>query len=317
MTTVIAVPPSLDEHSMEQVFEQLAPLPRDEKVVIDARHARWASPFGLTALLCVAQSRLERADFTVPENPDTASYWARTGFFRHAAELYDLHGHVPRQREVHESDVLLEITPIVHSDDVHGVVGRIKDKSAEILHGQLGLDMAVTGRFGMTVSEACGNIAEHAGLGGWVAIQTYAYRKRLGRRVVVIAVCDAGVGFRQSLESSPAHRASDRWDDARALEAAVLRAVSRFRQSDVGRGQGLAQIRKFVAKWNGKLSVRSGNARLAIVPSWDEDEPMQDALPYFPGSQMQIIIPEKTHDTPSASASTSRSATTRTSARAS
>lgn len=281
---------------MELVFEQLAPLPRDEKVVIDARHARWASPYGLTTLLCVAQSRLERADFTVPENTDTASYWARTGFFRHAAELFDLHGHVPRHREGQESDVLLEITPIARTDDVHGVVGRIKDKSAEILHGQLGLDMAVTGRFGMTLSEACGNIVEHAGLGGWVAVQTYAYRKRLGRRVVVIAVCDAGIGFRQSLESSPAHRGNDRWDDSRALEAAVLRAVSRFRHGDEGRGQGLAQIRRFVAKWNGKLSVRSGTARLAIIPPWDEDEPMQESLPNFPGSQMQIVIPEKTAD---------------------
>ncbi|MEP6778869.1 MAG: hypothetical protein ABJC26_03200, partial [Gemmatimonadaceae bacterium] len=149
MTTVINVPPSLDEHTMESVFEQLAPLPRDEKVVIDARHARWASPYGLTTLLCVAQSRLERADFVVPENTDTASYWARTGFFRYAAELYEMHGHVPRQREG-DSDVLLEITPIVKTDDIHGVVGRIKDKSAEILHGQLGLDAAVTGRFGMT-----------------------------------------------------------------------------------------------------------------------------------------------------------------------
>jgi hypothetical protein len=316
VTTVIAVPPSLDEHSMELVFEQLAPLPRDEKVVIDARHARWASPYGLTTLLCVAQSRLVRADFTVPENTDTASYWARTGFFRHAGELYDLHGHVPRHREGQESDVLLEITPIVSGDDVHGVVGRIKDKSAEILHGQLGLDMAVTGRFGMTLSEACGNIVEHAGLGGWVAVQTYAYRKRLGRRVVVIAVCDAGVGFRQSLETSPAHRVSDRWDDSRALEAAVLRAVSRYRHGDDGRGQGLAQIRKFVAKWNGKLSVRSGHARLAIVPSWDEDEPMQDSLPFFPGSQMQIIIPEKTNDNATATLS-SRSTSSRSTARAS
>lgn len=281
---------------MESVFEQLAPLPRDEKVVIDARHARWASPYGLACLLCVAQSRETVADFTVPENSDTASYWARTGFFRHAAELYELHGTVPRQREASESDVLLEITPIVKTEDIHGIVGRIKDKSAEILHGQLGLDTAVTARFGMTLSEACGNIVEHAGLGGWVAVQTYAYRKRLGRRVVVIAVCDAGVGFKQSLESSPAHRASDRWDDSRALEAAVLRAVSRYRHGDEGRGQGLAQIRKFVAKWNGKLSVRSGTARLAIVPSWDEDDAMQESLPNFPGAQMQIIIPEKMAD---------------------
>jgi hypothetical protein len=210
VTTVINVPPSLDEHSMEVVFEQLAVLPPDEKVLIDARHARWASPYGLTAMLCVAQSRLVRADFAAPENSDTASYWARTGFFRYAADLFDLHGHVPRQREGQESDVLLEITPIAKTDDIHGVVGRINEKSAEILHGQLGLELSITGRFGMTLSEACGNIVEHAGLGGWVAVQTYAYRKRLGRRVVVIAICDAGVGFRQSLESSPAHRTSDR-----------------------------------------------------------------------------------------------------------
>src|ERR1700704_1392349 len=70
VTTVINVPPSLDEHTMESVFEQLAPLPRDEKVVIDARHARWASPYGLTTLLCIGQSRESRADFTVPENSD-------------------------------------------------------------------------------------------------------------------------------------------------------------------------------------------------------------------------------------------------------
>lgn len=278
---------------MELVFEQLALVPADEKVLIDARHARWASPYGLTSLLCVAQSRHTMADFAVPENPDTASYWARIGFFRHAADLYELHGHVPRQREAHASDVLLEITPIVKTEDVHGAVERVKDKSAEILHGQLGLELAITARFGMTLSEAFGNIVEHAGLGGWVAIQTYAYRKRLGRRVVVIAVCDAGVGFRQSLGSSPAHLANERWDDAKALEAAVLRAVSRYRHGDDGRGQGLAQIRRFVAKWDGKLSVRSGTARLAIVPPWDEDEPLQEALPLFPGSQMQIIIPER------------------------
>lgn len=298
MTTVIAVPPSLDEQSFEQVFEQLAPVPDGEKLLIDARHARWASPYGLAALLCVAQSRHNRADFAVPENPDTLSYWSRTGFFRHAAELYDLHGHVPREREAHESDVLLELTPITRTDDVHGVVGRIQQKAADILHGQLNLDTAVTGAFGMTLSESCQNIVEHAGLGGWVAVQTYRYTKRLGRRVVVIAVCDAGVGFRKSLESSPSHRHSDRWDDAMALEDAVLRAVSRFRHGDKGRGQGLAGIRRFVGRWEGKLTVRSGTARLAITPDWDEDVPMTESLPYFPGAQMQIVIPERLGDAP-------------------
>lgn len=291
MTSVIIVPPSLDDHTFEQVVEQLAPLPEDARVLLDARHARWASPFGLTALLCVGQARPGRVALAVPEAADTASYWSRCGFFRHAAPLFDLRGHVPRHRDGQESDVLLEITPIVQSDDVHGVVGRIQQKAADILHGQLGLDTAITGAFGMTLSEACQNIVEHAGMGGWVAVQRYNYTRRLGRKVVVIAVCDAGIGFRRSLESAPGHRRSDRWDDAMALEDAVLRAVSRFRHGDAGRGQGLAGIRRFVGRWHGKLSVRSGTARIAIVPEWDDDPPMREELPPFPGAQVQVIIP--------------------------
>lgn len=307
MTTVISVPPSLDEHTFEHVIEQLAHTPEGSKILLDARHARWASPYGLTALLCVAQARSERIGFAVPENPDTVSYWSRTGFFRHAAELYELHGSVPRAREAHESDVLLEITPITKSDDVHGVVGRIQQKAADILHGQLNLETAVTGSFGMALSESCQNIVEHAGLGGWVAVQTYKYTRRLGRRVVVIAVCDAGVGFRKSLESSPSHRQKDRWDDAMALEDAVLRAVSRFRHGDAGRGQGLAGIRRFVGRWHGKLTVRSGTARIGIIPEWDEDVPMTEGLPYFPGAQMQIIIPERVGEAPARARSSATS----------
>ena len=101
MTIVISVPPSLDEHSFEQVIEQLAAAPDGSKILLDARHARWASPYGLTALLCVPQARPEPIGFAVPEHPDTVRYWSRAGFFRHAAELYELHGAVPRAREAH------------------------------------------------------------------------------------------------------------------------------------------------------------------------------------------------------------------------
>jgi hypothetical protein len=291
VTTVIAVPPSLDDQSFEQVLEQLAPLPPDQKILVDARHARWASPYGLTALLALAQSRATRPGFAVPEADETASYWARTGFFKFADELYELHGSPPRARAAGESSVLLEITPIGQPSDVHDVIGRIQERSQAILQGELHIDPRATMGFSMTLSEACQNVVEHAGKGGWVAVQTYTWRQRLGRRVVVIAVCDAGVGFRQSLESAQGKRPSDRWDDGMALEEAVIRGVSRFR--DPGRGQGLAGIRRYVGKWNGKLSVRSGTARIAIVPGWDEDVPLAEKLPSFPGAQMQITIPER------------------------
>jgi len=40
------------------------------------------------------------------------------------------------------------------------------------------------------------------------------------------------------------------------------------------------------------LSVRSGTARIAIVPSWDDDVPLAEGLAAFAGAQVQVIIPE-------------------------
>ena len=74
-----------------------------------------------------------------------------------------------------------------------------------------------------------------------------------------------------------------------ALEAALIQGVSRFR--DPGRGQGLAFIKRFLDQWDGKISIRSGTARLSIIPPWDEDIPLSENLAYFPGAQVQIIIP--------------------------
>jgi anti-sigma regulatory factor (Ser/Thr protein kinase) len=292
VTTVITVPQSLDDETLEQVFEQMAAVSPDQKVLIDARHTRWSSPYGLTALLAIGQSRAEQPSFTGPDGEDTASYWSRAGFYRHVSEIYEMHGKVPRAREAPaESNVLLEITEVARSDDVHTVVERIQSRAQAILVHELNLDPQATMRFAMTLSEVCQNIVEHAGQGGWVAVQTYQYRKRLGRRAVVIAVCDAGLGFRRSLESTPGWKPRDRWDDAAALEDALVRGVSRYR--DPGRGQGLAGVRRFVGKWDGKLSIRSGTARIVIVPEWDDAVPLKEGLPHFPGAQVQITIPER------------------------
>jgi anti-sigma regulatory factor (Ser/Thr protein kinase) len=295
VTNVIAVPTSLDDESFEQVLGPLAALAPDAKVLLDARRTEWASPYGLIGLLTLAQSRAVKPELIPPETHNTATYWARTGFYQHAEALFEIHGPVPRTRGGAESQVLLEITPVVQSADVHSVVDRIQERAQKILVSELSIDSQASIRFVMTLSEVCQNIVEHAGSGGWVAVQTYKWKKRLGRRVVQIAVADAGIGFRRSLESLPGRQPpapGDRWDDGTALEEAVIRGVSRFR--DRGRGQGLAGARNFLGKWSGKLSIRSGTARIAIVPSWDEDTPLQEDLAPFPGAQVQITIPERT-----------------------
>ena len=294
MTTIITAPSSLDDHSFEQIFDQLAPLPPDEKIVIDTRRTRWASPYGLTALLSVAQTRLERPTLAVPEAEETASYWSRASFFKHAESLFDISGKLPRPRSGAESSVLLEVTPIAQTQDIHTVVTNIQERSQTILQEKLHLESKVTMRFTMALSEVCQNVIEHAGTGGWVAVQAYKWQQRLGRWVVVIAVCDAGMGFRKSLETLQMPRPSDRWDDGMALEQTLMGGVSRFR--DPGRGQGLAGVKKFIGQWNGKLSIRSGTARIAIIPEWDQDEPLKKNLASFPGAQVQLTIPERVPD---------------------
>ncbi len=295
MTHIIPVPPALDDSTFEQVLTALAALGPEDKILLDARHSRWATPYGLTALLTIAQTRPGRPSLVPPEADETVSYWTRMGFFRHADDLFDIQGSVPKHKAGGESPVLLEITAVSKSGDVHDVVDRIQQRAQKMLASELNIDAAATIRFVTTLSEVCQNVVEHAGTGGWVAVQTYLWKKRLGRRVVQIAVCDGGVGFRRSLESLSGRPADDRWDDGIALEEAVIRGVSRFR--DRGRGQGLANARNFLGKWGGKLSIRSGTARIAIVPSWDDDLPLQQELPMFPGAQVQITIPERTRET--------------------
>lgn len=290
---VVTVPGTLDDRTLDTLALELGEWPPSEGVLLDARATHWASPYGLTALLSLGQAALEarlpQLRLAVPDSEEVKSYWGRAGFFHAAAECFELVGKVSKKSSDAPSDVLLPVTAIRAAEDVHHVVGRIQERAQRILSAELNLAPKATMGFGMALSEACQNIVEHAGTGGWVAVQTYNWRKRLGRKVVVIAVCDSGMGFRNSLEPTEAKKVGDRWGDGAALELALLHNVSRFR--DPGRGQGLAGIRRYLGRWQGKISVRSGTARLAVVPSWDDDVPLAEHLPFFPGSQVQITIP--------------------------
>jgi hypothetical protein len=298
MTRLVEVPAQLDDRTFETFTNSFAAAAQDgERLLFDAHAAEWASPYGLVGLLIAGQAARQRSGrrepplLTAPTHAEVSSYWARAGFFREAADLFEIHGRVPKAKPVEESDVLLAVTPVRAAEDVHEVVSRIQQRASAILASELQLDPKATMGFAMALSEACQNIVEHAGVGGWVAVQSYHWRRTLARRVVVIAVGDAGIGFRHSLEATQARRFGERWGDAAALEAALIQGVSRFR--DPGRGQGLAGIRRYLARWDGKISIRSGTARIAIVPSWDDDVPLREGLPNFPGAQVLIIIPEQ------------------------
>jgi anti-sigma regulatory factor (Ser/Thr protein kinase) len=159
-----------------------------------------------------------------------------------------------------DSDVLLEITPIERSNDIHFIVGKVRDRAQAILATHLRYDDRAINGFIVALSEVCQNIIEHSETTGYVGIQKYRYQ-RMNKNVVKIAVMDVGIGFRKSLS-----RRFKLKGDLDAIDHALLHGASRY--EDEGRGHGLAAVRRFAEQWQGKFSIRSGTARLSIIPPW-------------------------------------------------
>lgn len=293
MTRVLVVPPTLDDAAFDALVAGAAEI-GDERALIDARHVRWADPFGMVGLLALGETLRRNGTAPLLELPQAAevtSYLSRMGFVREAEGIFEMRSPA-RPRGGRESSVLLEITRIQSHEDVHGVIDVLNEsRIGTILAEQLNYSRADAIGFSMLLSEVSQNIIEHADAPGWVGIQIYNWARRLGRKVAVIAVMDLGIGFRGSLAREHAARFGDRWSDATALEAAFIHGITRFR--DPGRGQGLKQIRKKVGRWGGKIAIRSGTAKIADVPEWDDAQPMETDLAPFPGAQILIVLPAK------------------------
>ncbi|MEZ4417867.1 MAG: hypothetical protein R3E10_19080 [Gemmatimonadota bacterium] len=289
---LIDVPGALDMKSVDDLFREVG-TPSESSSLLDARHLRWIDPAGMLALLAVGRVLSDRQQgpvkLNLPESADVVGYLSRMGFFQQASQIFQMTDAPPSRRSARASDVLLEITSIAENQDVHEVVERVQSRAGAILSKTLGYPTSSVVQFSVILSEVCQNILEHAEAPGWVAAQVYKWTKRLGREVLVLSVVDVGRGFRGSLASEHAARFGDRWGDATALEAAFIHGLTRF--PDSGRGQGIQQIRRQVRRWDGIIAVRSGTARIADVPNWDDSPPLEDELPPFPGAQISIVLP--------------------------
>ncbi|MFH1763183.1 MAG: hypothetical protein ABIF09_03225 [Gemmatimonadota bacterium] len=293
---IIPVPGTLDASTFDQLARELAKS-QEGKVLFDGRHLRWVDPGGIIGLLAAGTVARDRQG-TPPrlqllEGADVTSYLARMRFFEVAESIFDIEVRHPR-RSSSSSDVLLEITPIATNTDIHAVVDRVQQQAGAILSKTLNYPASAVVQFSVILSEVCQNIIEHAEAPGWVSAQTYTWAKRLGRQVLILSLADVGKGFKGSLADTHATRFGDRWGDATALEAAFIHGLTRF--PDSGRGQGIQQIRKQIRRWDGAISIRSGTARIADVPAWDDAPPLEEGLPPFPGAQIHIVLPAKMED---------------------
>ncbi len=274
----------------EETFEQtLRSFLQSDR--IDLSEVSFIDPYGMLVLLEIGDlCMLEdvRKAIILPQSADVHRYLERMDFFTNAKRYYSLeYASTEMTRKLSrntESDVLLEITPIEKSNDIHFIVGKVRDRAQSILAMHLRYDDRAINGFIVALSEVCQNIVEHSENKGFVGIQKYRFQN-LSKNVVKIAVMDVGVGFQKSL--------SNRFKlsgDLDAIDKALLHGASRY--EDEGRGHGLASVRRFVNQWNGKLSIRSGTARLSILPEWARGREQERGLTFFPGAQINIMLPE-------------------------
>lgn len=273
----------------EDTFEQVQHVFR-ESPTIDLQDMTFIDPYGMIGLLEIGgllKLRGVQKPLFLPKSEEVLKYLERMDFFKFANTYFRLK---PSKPEIPErylrssySDVLLEITPIEKSDDIHFIVGKVKERAHAILARHLHYDEKAINGFIVALSEVCQNILEHSEDTGFVGIQKYHFQN-LDKNIVKIAVMDVGIGFRGSLSERLKLK-----DDLNAIEKALLYGESRY--FDRGRGHGLAAVRRFVNQWNGKLSIRSGTAKLSIIPQWAWGKEKEVNLPYFPGAQINILLP--------------------------
>ena len=274
----------------EDNFEQLLNLCTSSSA-IDLREAAFIDPYGMIGLLEMGEvlgPGSSGKTLYLPRSEELLKYLERMDFFHFAPLYFTLQPRKPQFSEKYlrssDSDVLLEITPAEKPDDIHFIVGKVKERAHSILTAHLNYGKKAINDFIVALSEVCQNIIEHSQSKGFVGIQKYHFQN-LNKNVVKIAVMDIGIGFMNSL--------SDRFllrNDLHAIEKALLHGASRF--ADEGRGHGLAAVRKFVTQWNGKLSIRSGTAKLSIIPKWARGKEKELNLERFPGAQINIMLPE-------------------------
>src|SRR4030066_686562 len=235
--------------------------------VINLQDVTFIDPYGMVGILEIGEllkSEGIQKTIKLPKSEDVLKYLERMDFFKFAGKYVKLEPSKPQLSNKYlrssYSDVLLEITPVEKSDDIHFIVGKVKERAHAILATHLHYDERAINGFIVALSEVCQNILEHSKTTGFVGIQKYHFQK-MNKNVVKIAVMDIGIGFKKSLSERFSFK-----NDIDAIEKALLHGASRY--TDEGRGHGLAAGRRFVNQWNGRLSIRSGTAKFSIIPAW-------------------------------------------------
>lgn len=296
---MIVVDASFDEGGVDRFVDAATRMPdAPRRLIIDATRVRWLSPAGLVSLFVVGdwlrRRGFPRPHLLLPINASVRGYWARLGVARYAADHFDVHGDLSPFEDARDRSIiaLTEVEPRANGSVEGSRLGDLFHRIADVLRGELGLGTTSAVALTLELSEAAAEMMTESGSAVWFSAQTYSWRARLGRRVVICALGCNGYRPRVALENRHASTYGSRWNDATALEAAFFHGFTRFTAAHAG-SRGFVRLRRAASRLDGRVTVRSGTARLSDVPSWDHGDPLATDLPKYPGTLLTLLIPQR------------------------
>jgi len=263
----------------------------EDKIVgeIDLSHIKFVKPYGLILLLQIFDY-LDEIDKIYWPNSSTISYMARMGFFTQARKVLTLEKQIQEINEQVIKDpknqTLIDITKIQDNHDIRTTLEDVHEKAYKILVRELRYKEKDIDDFIVLLSEALNNIPRHSKSCGFICAQRYHYQ-RSNHKYISVCISDMGIGVRNSYVTNGLITAVD---DKEAIKFAVIDGKSSKVRGEKRGGNGYKGIKEIVNKLKGVISVKSGSVQIDVGKNqyfFDE------TVPYFPGTQIEIILPEK------------------------
>jgi hypothetical protein len=268
--------------TIDRIEELMSHVAAEDPQRLDLTAVRFADPYGLLLLDLLIHERRDRGR---PLRVEWPAHPAVANWMRAMGLRADLKG-LGILRAPSVDAALGPIARIEEEDEVIELVNAFDARLAE----RYPLDDSPRMTLVRIMIELFQNIPQHSNATGEAedphgiaAMQDYGDG-------IFLAIADKGVGMRASLsvrDDEPIET------DAAALDAGVLRGLSRF--ADPGRGQELMRIYKMVRSWDGTLAVRTGNALLTNDPTHGGE--VHD-VSFFPGVQIALVIPRQVFGIP-------------------
>ncbi|GAH66487.1 unnamed protein product, partial [marine sediment metagenome] len=173
----IVAPIYLNEDSFEELLAKLPSKINKLTITIDLALTEFIDPYGMTGLLELERYLKARGVNLIISGPQLSSvlsYMERLNFFKYTScisEPKEEDLEIPKALYRRDSDVLLEITPVEKSLDIHDIIAKVRSRAKAILQRHLHYDSGAIDNFIVALSEVCQNIPEHSQSTGLVAIQ--------------------------------------------------------------------------------------------------------------------------------------------------